>query len=74
MAFKVTIGSPPYLDDLAAQLEVDYKGGVAIPFEMFREAGRLRLSVFPTGNDENWTFDVADLLEALGSAMARLGV
>ena len=74
MTFNVTIGSPPYLEGLAAQLEIDYKGGVAIPIEVFHEDGRLRMTVFPTGNEENWSFDVADLVEALGRAMARLGV
>lgn len=74
MEFNVVIGSPPYLDEIAAQLEVEYGGGVGIPFEVFRDEGRLKVTVFPTGTGENWVFDVADLVEALGVAMARLSV
>jgi hypothetical protein len=74
MPFKVLLASPPDIEGMAAQLEIDYKGGVAVPIEVFHKDGRLHVTVFPTGNDENWTFELADLMEALGRAMVRLGV
>ena len=77
MPIEIALVSPPYLEGLAAQFVIEMEGGVAIPVEVFRDDdnnGKLRMTVFPKGNDENWEFDVSEFLVALSSALVRLSV
>jgi len=71
--FDISLASPPNREELVAEILLRSEASVDQPAEVFRSDGRVMLALYPRGDGDPWEFPLADFVEAIGRAMARLG-
>lgn len=72
MKIDVGIAGPPHRDTAVAELRCTVDDGITIPAEVFVEHGRTMIAFFRRSGGVEWEFEVAEILQAIGSAMSAL--
>jgi hypothetical protein len=71
--FEISLTGPPNREELVAEIELRGPSSIDQPAEIFKSGGRIMLALYPRADGEPWEFPLAEFLEAIGGATARLG-